>query len=244
MADKEKKVDEAQEPVTEETEQQVELVGEAKKAEAEAIEALPKVEKAEAPKPDKVAEKPSKTPKGYKPRLKDDYEERIVPAMIERFGYKNKLEVPRLDKIVINMGVGDATQDKKRVETAAAEMQAIAGQKPVITKAKKSIAQFKLREGMPIGCKVTLRRDRMYEFLDRLVTVALPRVRDFRGLNPKSFDGRGNYALGLKEQIIFPEINYDQIDKVRGMDRSEEHTSELQSQSNLVCRLLLEKKNS
>jgi len=218
MADKEKKVDEAQEPVAEQAEQQIELVGEAKKAEAEAIEALPKVEKAEAPKPEKVAEKPSKTPKGYKPRLKGDYEERIVPAMIERFGYKNKLEVPRLDKIVINMGVGDATQDKKRVETAAAEMQAIAGQKPVITKAKKSIAQFKLREGMPIGCKVTLRRDRMYEFLDRLVTVALPRVRDFRGLNPRSFDGRGNYALGLKEQIIFPEINYDQIDKVRGMD--------------------------
>jgi large subunit ribosomal protein L5 len=217
MADKEKKVEEAQEPVTEQAEQ-VELVGEAKKAEAEAIEALPKVEKAEAPKPEKVAEKPAKKPADYKPRLKADYEQTIVPAMIERFGYKNRLEVPRLDKIVINMGVGEATQDKKRVETAAAEMQAIAGQKPVITKAKKSIAQFKLREGMPIGCKVTLRRDRMYEFLDRLVTVALPRVRDFRGLNPRSFDGRGNYALGLKEQIIFPEINYDQIDSVRGMD--------------------------
>ena len=128
--------------------------------------------------------------------------------MIEKFGYK-KLEVPQLEKIVINMGVGEATQDKKRVETAAAEMQAISGEKPVITKAKKSIAQFKLREGMPIGCKVTLRRDRMYEFLDRLVTVAPPRVRDFRGLNPKSFDGRGNYAMGLKEQIIFPEVNYD-----------------------------------
>jgi large subunit ribosomal protein L5 len=214
MADEEKKVDEGQEP----TADQVELVGEAKKAKAEAIEALPKVEKAEAPKPEKVAEKPSKKPADYKPRLKADYEERIVSAMTERFGYKNRMEVPRLDKIVINMGVGDATQDKKRVETAASEMQAISGQKPVITKAKKSIAQFKLREGMPIGCKVTLRRDRMYEFLDRLVTVALPRVRDFRGLNPKSFDGRGNYALGLKEQIIFPEINYDQIDKVRGMD--------------------------
>jgi len=175
----------------------------------------------------------------YIPRLKRDYDERIVPAMTERFGYKNRMEVPRLEKIVINMGVGEATQDKKRVETAAAEMQAISGQKPVITKAKKSIAQFKLREGMPIGCKVTLRRDRMYEFLDRLVTIALqvtlrrdrmyefldrlvtialPRVRDFRGLNPRSFDGRGNYAMGLKEQIIFPEINYDQIDKVRGMD--------------------------
>jgi large subunit ribosomal protein L5 len=128
------------------------------------------------------------------------------------------MEIPRLDKIVINMGVGEATQDKKRVDTAAAEMELIAGQKPVITKAKTSIAQFKLREGMPIGCKVTLRRERMYEFLDRLVTIALPRVRDFRGLNPKSFDGRGNYAMGLKEQIIFPEINYDRIEKVRGMD--------------------------
>ena len=214
MADKEKKVEEAQEPVTE----QVELVGEAEKAEAEAIEALPKVEEAEVPKAKKTAAQPSKTPADYKPRLKADYDERIVPAMTERFGYKNRMEVPRLDKIVINMGVGEATQDKKKVESAAAEMQAIAGQKPVITKAKKSIAQFKLREGMPIGCKVTLRRDRMYEFLDRLVTVALPRVRDFRGLNPNSFDGRGNYALGLKEQIIFPEINYDQIEKVRGMD--------------------------
>jgi large subunit ribosomal protein L5 len=154
----------------------------------------------------------------YTPRLKQDYEDRIAPAMIERFGYKNRFEVPKLEKIVINMGVGEATQDKKKVEQAAGEMQAIAGQKPVITKAKKSIAQFKLREGMPIGCKVTLRRERMFEFLDRLVTVALPRVRDFRGLNPKSFDGRGNYAMGLKEQIVFPEINYDQIDKVRGMD--------------------------
>jgi len=154
----------------------------------------------------------------YVPRLKRDYDDRIVKAMTEKFGYKNRMEVPRLDKIVINMGVGEATQDKKKVETAAAEMQAISGQKPVITKAKKSIAQFKLREGMPIGCKVTLRRERMYEFLDRLVTIALPRVRDFRGLSAKSFDGRGNYAMGLKEQIIFPEINYDQIDKVRGMD--------------------------
>ena len=216
MADKEKKVDEAQEPVTEQVE--VERVGEAEKAEAEAVEALPKVEAAEVPQAAKTDAKPSKTPKGYKPRLKADYEDRIVKAMTEKFGYKNRLEVPRLEKIVINMGVGEATQDKKKVEAAAAEMQQIAGQKPVITKAKKSIAQFKLREGMPIGCKVTLRRDRMFEFLDRLVTIALPRVRDFRGLNPRSFDGRGNYALGLKEQIIFPEINYDQIDKVRGMD--------------------------
>jgi len=155
---------------------------------------------------------------GYVPRLKKDYDERIIKTMTERFGYKNAMAVPRLDKIVINMGVGEATQDKKKVDIAAAEMQAIAGQKPVVTKAKVSIAQFKLREGMPIGCKVTLRREKMYEFLDRLVTVALPRVRDFRGLNAKSFDGRGNYAMGLKEQIIFPEISYDQIDKVRGMD--------------------------
>ncbi len=154
----------------------------------------------------------------YLPRLRRDYDERIVPAMIERFGYTNRLQVPRLEKIVLNMGVGEATQDKKRVETAAAEMELIAGQKPVITKAKKSIAQFKLREGMPIGVKVTLRRERMYEFLDRLVTIAMPRIRDFRGLNPRSFDGRGNYAMGLKEQIVFPEINYDRIDKVRGMD--------------------------
>ena len=154
----------------------------------------------------------------YVPRMRTKYDTEIVKAMTEKFGYKNSMEIPRLDKIVINMGVGEATQDKKRVDTAAAEMQQIAGQKPVITKAKTSIAQFKLREGMPIGCKVTLRRERMYEFLDRLVTVALPRVRDFRGLNPKSFDGRGNYAMGLKEQIVFPEISYDQIDKVRGMD--------------------------
>jgi len=154
----------------------------------------------------------------YTPRLKRDYDERIVAAMTEKFGYKNRLEVPRLEKVVVNMGVGEATQDKKKVDSAASEMERIAGQKPVITKAKKSIAQFKLREGMPIGCKVTLRRERMYEFVDRLVTIALPRVRDFRGLNPRSFDGRGNYAMGLKEQIVFPEINYDSIDRVRGMD--------------------------
>ena len=155
---------------------------------------------------------------GYTPRLKKDYDERIAKAMTEKFGYKNRFEVPTLEKIVINMGVGEATQDKKKVDVAAAEMELIAGQKPVVTRAKKSIAQFKLREGMPIGVKVTLRRERMYEFLDRLITIALPRVRDFRGLNPKSFDGRGNYAMGLKEQIIFPEISYDRIDKVRGMD--------------------------
>ncbi len=154
----------------------------------------------------------------YKARMQALYEGKIVKAMTDRFGYKNPMQVPKIEKIVINMGVGEATQDKKKVDIAAGEMQQIAGQKPVIIKAKKSVAQFKLREGMPIGCKVTLRRERMYEFLDRLITIALPRVRDFRGLNPKSFDGRGNYAMGLKEQLVFPEISYDQIDKVRGMD--------------------------
>ena len=154
----------------------------------------------------------------YKPRMKSIYDDTIVKAMTDKFGYKNALEIPRIEKIVLNMGVGEATQDKKRVEQAASEMELIAGQKPVITRAKKSIAQFKLREGMPIGVKVTLRRERMYEFLDRFITIALPRVRDFRGLNPKSFDGRGNYACGIKEQIVFPEIEYDKIDRLRGLD--------------------------
>ncbi|MEP3422027.1 MAG: 50S ribosomal protein L5 [Erythrobacter sp.] len=154
----------------------------------------------------------------YTPRFKTKFEDEIVKAMTEKFGYTNRLQVPSIAKVTLNMGVGEASQDKKKVATAAEEMALIAGQKPVITKAKKSIAQFKLREGMPIGCKVTLRRERMYEFLDRLVTVAMPRIRDFRGLNAKSFDGRGNYAMGLKEQIVFPEISYDKIDKVRGMD--------------------------
>lgn len=154
----------------------------------------------------------------YTPRMKSKYDTEIAKAMTEKFGYTNAMEVPKISKIVLNMGVGEATQDKKKVEQAASEMELIAGQKPVVTKAKKSIAQFKLREGMAIGCKVTLRRERMYEFLDRFITIALPRVRDFRGLNDKSFDGRGNYACGIKEQIVFPEINYDRIDKVRGMD--------------------------
>jgi large subunit ribosomal protein L5 len=219
MADNENKIDEAEQAEPTETkavEAEATEAVETKAVEAEQAEKPAKADKAE--KAEKKAGKAPSKPSDYSPRLKTDYEERIVKAMTEKFGYKNRLEVPRLDKIVVNMGVGEATQDKKKVEAAAAEMEAIAGQKPVITKAKKSIAQFKLREGMPIGCKVTLRRDRMYEFLDRLVTVALPRVRDFRGLNPRSFDGRGNYAMGLKEQIVFPEINYDQIEKVRGMD--------------------------
>jgi large subunit ribosomal protein L5 len=156
--------------------------------------------------------------KKYIPRMRTKYDEEIVKAMQEKFNYSNHMEVPRISMITINMGVGEGSQDKKKVTTAANEMELIAGQKPVITKAKNSIATFKLREGMPIGCKVNLRRERMYEFIDRLVTVAMPRIRDFRGLNPKSFDGRGNFAMGLKEQIIFPEIAYDNIDVVRGMD--------------------------
>ena len=154
----------------------------------------------------------------YIARMRAKYDTEVAKAMQEKFGYTNVMQVPRIEKITLNMGVGEASQDKKKVTTAAAEMELIAGQKPVITKAKKSIAQFKLREGMPIGCKVTLRRERMYEFLDRLITIAMPRIRDFRGLNPKSFDGRGNYAMGFKEQIVFPEISYDQIEKVRGLD--------------------------
>jgi large subunit ribosomal protein L5 len=154
----------------------------------------------------------------YVPRMKKRYDDTIVKALTEKFGYTNRFAVPKIEKITLNMGVGEGSQDKKKVTTALAEMELIAGQKPVITKAKKSIAQFKLREGMPIGVKVTLRGAQMYEFLDRLITIAMPRIRDFRGLNPKSFDGRGNFAMGLKEQIIFPEISYDQIDTVRGMD--------------------------
>jgi large subunit ribosomal protein L5 len=151
-------------------------------------------------------------------RLQDHYDKVVRPALMQEFGYKNPMQVPRLDKIVVNVGVGEAVQDSKKVDAAAKDLTAITGQKPVITRAKKSIATFKLRENMPIGAKVTLRRQRMYEFLDRLVNIALPRVRDFRGLSGKSFDGRGNYALGLKEQLVFPEINYDQVDAVRGMD--------------------------
>ena len=151
-------------------------------------------------------------------RLKDQYQNEIVDAMIKKFGYKNVMEVPKLSKVVINMGVGEAKENAKVLESAMKDMEIISGQKPVATKAKNSIANFKLREGMPIGCKVTLRGDMMYEFVDRLVNLALPRVRDFRGVNPNAFDGRGNYALGIKEQIIFPEIEFDKVDKVRGMD--------------------------
>lgn len=151
-------------------------------------------------------------------RLKTLYKDEIVDAMIKKFGYKNIMEVPKLDKIVVNIGVGEAKENAKVLESAVRDLEIITGQKPIVTKAKKSIANFKIREGMSIGCKVTLRGEKMYNFLDRLVNLALPRVRDFRGVNPNSFDGRGNYSLGIKEQLIFPEIEYDKIDKVRGMD--------------------------
>ena len=154
----------------------------------------------------------------YEPRLKSDYRQRIRAAMKEQFGYTNEMQIPKLDKIVLNMGIGEAVADSKKVNSAIADLAAIAGQKPLPTKARNSIAGFKLREGMVVGAKVTLRADRMYEFLDRLITIALPRVKDFRGLNGKSFDGRGNFAMGLKEHLVFPEINYDQIDQIWGMD--------------------------
>ena len=154
----------------------------------------------------------------YEPRLKAQYRETIAPALVQEFGYKNALEVPRIEKIVLNMGIGEAVADSKKLQSALGDLAKIAGQKPAVSRSRKSIATYKLREGMPIGGKVTLRQQRMYEFLDRLVNVALPRVRDFRGLNPKSFDGRGNFAMGIKEHIIFPEINYDQVDEIWGMD--------------------------
>ena len=154
----------------------------------------------------------------YEPRLKSEYRARIRKAMKDQFGYTNEMQIPKLDKIVLNMGIGEAVTDSKKVQAAIADLTKIAGQKPVATKARNSIAGFKLREGMVVGAKVTLRKDRMYEFLDRLITIALPRVKDFRGLKPTSFDGRGNYAMGLKEHIVFPEINYDQIDQMWGMD--------------------------
>ncbi len=173
-------------------------------------------------------------------RLKEQYQNEIVDAMIKKFGYKNIMEVPKLDKIVINMGVGEAKDNSKALESAIADMEKIAGQKAVVTKAKNSVANFKIREGMSIGCKVTLRGERMYEFADRLINLALPRVRDFRGVNPNAFDGRGNYALGIKEQLIFPEIEYDKIDKVRGMDvifvttaKTDEEARELLTQFNM-----------
>ena len=173
-------------------------------------------------------------------RLKEMYKDEIVDAMIKKFGYKNIMEVPKLDKIVINMGVGEAKDNAKALESAVKDMETITGQKAVLTRAKNSIANFKIREGMPIGCKVTLRGEKMYDFADRLINLALPRVRDFRGVNSNSFDGRGNYALGIKEQLIFPEIEYDKVDKVRGMDiifvttaKTDEEARELLTQFNM-----------
>ena len=173
-------------------------------------------------------------------RLKEQYQNEIVDAMIKKFGYKNIMEVPKLDKVVINMGVGEAKDNAKLLESAIADMEKIAGQKAVVTRAKNSVANFKIREGMPIGCKVTIRGEKMYEFVDRLINLSLPRVRDFRGVNPNAFDGRGNYALGIKEQLIFPEIEYDKIDKVRGMDvifvttaKTDEEARELLTQFNM-----------
>ena len=173
-------------------------------------------------------------------KLKEQYQNEIIDAMIKKFGYKNIMEVPKLDKVVINMGVGEAKDNAKLLDAAIADMEKITGQKAVVCKAKKSVANFKIREGMPIGCKVTLRGEKMYEFVDRLVNLALPRVRDFRGVNPNAFDGRGNYALGIKEQLIFPEIEYDKVDKVRGMDiifvttaNTDEEARELLTQFNM-----------
>ena len=173
-------------------------------------------------------------------RLREQYQNEIVDAMVKKFGYKNTMEVPKLSKVVINMGVGEAKENAKILETAMKDMEIIAGQKPVTTKAKNSVANFKIREGMPIGVKVTLRGEKMYEFVDRLINLALPRVRDFRGVNPNAFDGRGNYALGIKEQLIFPEIEYDKVDKVRGMDvifvttaKTDEEARELLTQFNM-----------
>ncbi len=173
-------------------------------------------------------------------RLKESYQNEIVDAMMKKFGYKNNMEVPKLDKVVVNMGVGEAKENAKILDAAMKDMETITGQKAVPTRAKNSIANFKLREGMPIGCKVTLRGEKMYEFVDRLINLALPRVRDFRGVNPNAFDGRGNYALGIKEQLIFPEIEYDKVDKVRGMDiifvttaKTDEEARELLTQFNM-----------
>ena len=182
-------------------------------------------------------------PKDYRPRMKSHYDKVVREALVKKFSYGNPMMVPRLEKIVLNMGIGEAVNDRKKVENAAADLAMIAGQKPVVTRARKSIATYKVREGMALGAKVTLRGDRMYEFLDRLVTIALPRVKDFRGLNPKSFDGRGNYAMGLKEHIVFPEIEYDKVDEVWGMDvivcttaKSDDEARELLRQFNFPFR--------
>jgi large subunit ribosomal protein L5 len=224
MADKEKKADKADKPAKTPKQDKAEKPAKAHKAEA-AGEGQPKA--AKAPKGEKpartekpeAAEAPAAPPEPAGPaRLRKAYDEVVRKKMIEQFGYKNPMQVPAIDKIVINMGIGEGAADRKKVESAAADLALIAGQKAVITKSRKAIANFKLRENQPIGCKVTLRKSRMYEFVDRLVNIALPRVRDFRGLNPKSFDGRGNCTIGIKEHIVFPEIDYDKAAEIWGMD--------------------------
>lgn len=171
-------------------------------------------------------------------RLQEKYNQEVIPAMMEKFGYKNVMQVPKLEKVVINMGVGEAKENSKVLESALGDLELITGQKPIVTRAKKSVANFKLREEMPIGCKVTLRREKMYQFMDKLMNVAFPRVRDFRGVPAKSFDGRGNYAVGIKEQLIFPEIEYDKIDKIRGMDIIVVTTANTDEEAREVLRLL------
>lgn len=172
------------------------------------------------------------------PRLQEKYSQEVVPALMEKFGYKNIMEVPKLEKVVINMGVGEAKDNSKVLESAVGDLELITGQKPIVTRAKKSVANFKLRENMPIGCKVTLRKQKMYQFMDKLMNIAFPRVRDFRGISSKSFDGRGNYAVGIKEQLIFPEIEYDKIDKVRGMDIIVVTTANTDEEARELLRLL------
>jgi len=198
---------------------------EEKKPKVEKTDKAPKSEKAEKAERAKAAKGAAKAPAGEREpepkgpsRLRKQFDEVIRKKLMEQFGYKNPMQVPRIDKVVLNMGVGEAVNDRKKVDAAAKDLAMIAGQRPVVTRARKSIATYKLRENQPIGCKVTLRRTRMYEFLDRLVNIALPRVRDFRGLNPKSFDGRGNYTIGIKEHLIFPEIDYDKVESTLGMD--------------------------
>lgn len=171
-------------------------------------------------------------------RLQEKYNQEVIPALMEKFGYKNVMEVPKLEKVVINMGVGEAKENSKVLESALGDLELITGQKPIVTRAKKSVANFKLREDMPIGCKVTLRREKMYQFMDKLMNIAFPRVRDFRGISPKSFDGRGNYAVGIKEQLIFPEIEYDKIDKIRGMDVIVVTTAKTDEEARELLRLL------
>ncbi len=222
-----------------EKEQKTQKTQKAPKApKAEKASKAPKAEKAAKPEKAERVEKPAEKVEMVPPRLREYYRSECVPRMMQEFRYKSPMQVPKLEKIVINMGLGEAIQNIKLLESAAAELGAIAGQKAVVTRAKKSIAAFKLREGMPIGCMLTLRRHRMYEFFDKLVNVVLPRVRDFRGVSDRSFDGRGNYTLGIREQIIFPEIDYDKMDKVKGMNISIITTARTDEESKYLLRLM------